>query len=100
MPTNYDRTGRKQLALPLRSATVLIIRTAISLATFILSLRCPCSFCIEAVISELGEECRVRLAGWQGEGGGGGEQVRETKAKSWVSLFTNYFLFLCSFFKC
>ena len=100
MPRNYDRTGRKQLALPLQSATVLIVRTAISLTTFILSLHCPCSLCIEAVISEVGEERRVRLAGWRGEGGGGGEQARETKAKSWVSLFTNYFWFLCPFFKC
>ena len=71
MPRNYDRTGRKQLALPLQSATVLIVRTAISLTTFILSLHCPCSLCIEAVISELGEERRVRLAGWRGEGGVG-----------------------------
>lgn len=100
MPRNYDRTGRKQFVLPLQSATVLIIRTAISLTTFILPLHCPCSLYTDAVISELGAESRVRLARLGREGGGGGEQARETKTKSWVSLFTNYFRFLCSFFKC
>lgn len=40
------------------------------------------------------------VSGVVGRGGWVLEQARETKAKSWVSLFTNYFRFLCPFFKC
>lgn len=88
MSRNYDWTGKKKLVLPLFSAKVLIIKIAISLLIFILPLHCPCYLCINAVISELGEESRAKSVELK--------LVKETKTKSWISLFTNYFWFFYS----